>query len=124
MTGKGQRIYSFVDTVDFVTTMGHRNSAGTRKELGLKGGGPDVVVTNLCTFDFDDTGWMRIRSLHPGVTLQEVLDNTGFEPVLPPTLEVTPPPSEDEIRIIREVDPLDTRKRGFSEKSLQKRFDL
>jgi glutaconate CoA-transferase subunit B len=123
-TGKSQRIYSFVDTVDFVTTMGHRNSAGTRKELGLKGGGPDVVVTNLCTFDFDDTGWMRIKSLHPGVTLQEVLDNTGFEPVLPPTLEVTPPPSEDEIRIIREVDPLGTRKRGFSEKSLQKRFDL
>jgi glutaconate CoA-transferase subunit B len=37
-TGKGQRIYSLVDKVDFVTTMGHRNSYGTRKELGLKGG--------------------------------------------------------------------------------------
>jgi glutaconate CoA-transferase subunit B len=104
--------------------MGHRNASGTRKELGLKGGGPDVVVTNLCTFDFDENGCMRIKSLHPGVTLQEVLDHTGFEPILPKTIEQTTPPSREDIRIIREVDPLDTRKRGFSEKSLQKRFDL
>ena len=123
-TGKGQRIYSFVENVDFVTTMGHRNSAGTRKELGLKGEGPDVVVTNLCTFDFDENGRMRIKSLHPGITLQEVLDNTGFEPVTPKKIEETMPPSGEDIRIIREVDPLETRKRGFSEKSLQKRFDL
>lgn len=123
-SGKGQRIYSFVEKVDFVTTMGHRNSAGTRKDLGLMGGGPDVVVTNLCTFDFDDTGCMRIQSLHPGVTLQEVLDNTGFQPVVPPSLAETPAPCEEDIRIIRAVDPLGTRKRGFSEKSLQKRFDL
>ena len=123
-SSKGQRIYSFVEKVDFVTTMGHRNSAGTRKGLGLKGGGPDVVVTNLCVFDFDDSGCMRIKSLHPGVTLQDVLDNTGFEPAIPATLEQTSPPSEEDIRIIREVDPLGTRKGGFSEKSLQKRFDL
>lgn len=124
ITGKGQRIYSFVETVDFVTTMGHRNAAGTRKELGLKGGGPDVVVTNLCIFDFDENGSMRIKSLHPGVTLQEVLDNTGFEPVIPKKIEETTPPSAEDIRLIREVDPLDTRKRGFSEKSLKKRIDL
>jgi glutaconate CoA-transferase subunit B len=67
---------------------------------------------------------MRIKSLHPGVTLQDVLDNTGFEPAIPATLEQTSPPSEEDIRIIREVDPLGTRKGGFSEKSLQKRFDL
>lgn len=124
ISSNGQRVYSFVEKVDFVTTMGHRNSAGTRKDLGLKGGGPDVVVTNLCVFDFDENGCMRIKSLHPGVTLQEVLDNTGFEPVIPVALHQTVPPSEDEIRIIRELDPLDTRKGGFSEKSLQKRFDL
>lgn len=124
ITDKGQRVYSFVETVDFVTTMGHRNAAGTRKELGLKGGGPDVVVTNLCIFDFDENGSMRIKSLHPGVTLQEVLDNTGFEPVIPKKIEETTPPSAEDIRLIREADPLDTRKRGFSGKSLKKRIDL
>jgi glutaconate CoA-transferase subunit B len=123
-TGTGQRIYSFVDKVDFVTTMGHRNASGTRKELGLQGGGPDVVVTNLCTFDFNENGCMRIKSVHPGMTLQEVLDNTGFDPIIPEHIGETPPPSEEDIRIIREVDPLATRKRGFSEKSLQRRFDL
>jgi glutaconate CoA-transferase subunit B len=67
---------------------------------------------------------MRIRSLHPGVALQEVLDNTGFDPVIPPALAETPPPSEEDIRIIRALDPLGTRKAGFSEKSLRKRFDV
>jgi glutaconate CoA-transferase subunit B len=125
ITAKGQRLYSFVDKVDFVTTMGLRNQAGTRKELGLRGGGPDVVVTNLCVFDFDEaTMIMRLKSLHPGVTVQDVLDNTGFEPVIPAKIQETAPPSEEEIHIVRTVDPLETRKRGFSEKALQRRYSL
>jgi hypothetical protein len=111
--------------VDFVTTMGLRNDIGTRKEIGLKGGGPDTVVTNLCVFDFDETSMiMRIKSLHPGVSTQDVLDNTGFEPVIPKRIEGTIPPSEEEIRIIRALDPLETRKKGFSEAMLKKCFDL
>ena len=92
-SSKGQRNYSFVEKVDFVTTMGHRNSAGTRKGLGLKGGGPDVVVTNLCVFDFDDSGCMRIKSLHPGVTLQESWTTpASSRPFRPRSNRRRPPP--------------------------------
>jgi glutaconate CoA-transferase subunit B len=125
ITRKGERIYSIVDKVDFVTTMGLRNHAGTRKELGLRGSGPDVVVTNLGVFDFDEKLMtMRLKSLHPGITVQDVLENTGFEPVIPPRTEETAPPSREEIEIIRQVDPLDTRKKGFSKSALKKRYDL
>lgn len=121
----GQRIYNFVDRVDFVTTMGHRTEAGTRQELGIKGAGPDIVVTNLCVFDFDETTkLMRLKSLHPAVTVRDVLENTGFGPVIPQKVEATPPPSEEEIRIIRELDPLETRKKGFSSDVLKKQYDL
>ena len=124
-TGKGQRLYSLVDKVDFVTTMGHRTEVGTRQELGIKGGGPDAVVTNLCVFDFDEgTKIMRIKSLHPGVSVEDLLENTGFEPVVPENITDTPPPSEEEVRIIRELDPLETRKKGFAPEVLKRRYDL
>jgi len=124
-TSKGGRIYNLVDKVDFVTTVGLRTGAGTRRELGLKGEGPDTVVTNLCVFDFDEaTEFMRLKSLHPGVSLQDVLGNTGFKPVIPEKVEETTPPSEEDIRIIRELDPLETRKKGFSSDALKIQYDL
>jgi len=124
-TAKGQRVYNLVEKVDFVTTMGLQTDAGTRKELGIRGRGPDHVVTNLCVFDFDKaTNVMRLKSLHPGVTVQDVLDNTGFQPVVPERVEETSPPSEEDIRIIRYLDPLETRKKGFSSEALQKRYDF
>lgn len=124
-TSKGNRIYNFVEKVDFVTTMGLRTEAGTREELGLRGGGPDTVVTNLCVFDFDEeTKCMRLKSLHPGVTVQDVLENTGFEPVIPEKVEETTAPTEEEIHIIRELDPLETRKKGFSSDVIKKRYGL
>ena len=84
-----------------------------------------MVVTNLCVFDFDEaTNIMRLKSLHPGVTIQDVVENTGFDPVIPSGLEETPPPTEEAIRIIRALDPLETRKRGFSSEALVTRYDL
>lgn len=124
-TSKGKRIYNLVEKVDFVTTMGRRNDAGIRGDLGMKGGGPDIVITNLCIFDFDEkTNIMRLKSLHPGVTVQDVLDNTGFEPIVPDHVEETEPPKEEEIYFIRELDPLETRKKGFSPEALAVRYDL
>ncbi len=124
-TPKGKRIYNLVDKVDFITTMGHRTDKGDRQELSVRGGGPDVVVTNLCVFDFDEvTKIMRLKSLHPGVTIQDIIDNTGFEPIIPDRVKETPSPSEEAIRIIREMDPLETRKKGFSPEALKKHYDL
>jgi glutaconate CoA-transferase subunit B len=121
----GKKIYSMVDQVDFVTTLGHKTPEGTREELGVKGGGPDLVVTNLGTFDFDpETRGMRIKLLHPGVTLGQVQENTGFDLILPEKITETPAPTRDEVAIIRGIDPLESRKRGFSAEALTQRYDF
>jgi len=118
-------VYNFMDKVDFITTMALLTDKGNCQELGMRGGGHGVVLTNLCVFDFDEaTKIMRLKSLHPGVTIQNVLDNIGFEPVIASGVEETPPPAEKVIRIIRELDPLETRKRGFSSGALKKHYDL
>ena len=121
----GQKIYSVVDQVDFVTTLGHKTPEGTRKELGVKGGGPDFVVTNIGIFDFDPkTLVMRVKSIHPGFTLEEVQENTGFDLALPQKITETMAPTREEVALIRRIDPLESRKRGFSEKALARKFDF
>jgi glutaconate CoA-transferase subunit B len=94
----------FVEEVDFVTAMGYRNKYGTRSELGLDAhnSGPHRVITPLALMDFDEqTHAMRLKSVHPGHTLEEVVENTGFELVLPQTVPTTPVPAEDEITMLR-----------------------
>ena len=65
------------------------------------------MVTDLATFGFDEeTGEMTLRTLHPGVTLDEVRANMGWEPKLADEVGSTPAPSEEELRLIREeLDP-------------------
>jgi acyl CoA:acetate/3-ketoacid CoA transferase beta subunit len=62
------------------------------------------VVSNLGVFDFDtpDHG-MRIASLHPGVSVEEVVGNTAFELAMAEPVPTTRTPSDEELRIIREV---------------------
>jgi acyl CoA:acetate/3-ketoacid CoA transferase beta subunit len=62
------------------------------------------VVSNLGVFDFDTPDHaMRIRSVHPGVEVSEVVEATGFELVMPDPVPTTPLPSADELELIREV---------------------
>jgi acyl CoA:acetate/3-ketoacid CoA transferase beta subunit len=65
------------------------------------------VVTDLGTYGFDEeTGEMTLLTLHPGVTLEQVRENTGWEPMVAADLGETPPPTDQELRIIREeLDP-------------------
>ncbi|MHA1652199.1 MAG: CoA-transferase subunit beta [Candidatus Helarchaeota archaeon] len=87
---------------------------GTRPltDYGLIGRGPKFVITNLAYLDFDPKEHrMRIKTVHPGVTVEEVQENTGFELLKAPDLKETRPPTETEVRILREkVDPLGIRK--------------
>lgn len=123
--GKGKKVYTFVEQVDFVTTVGHKVRGQSREELGLGTGGPDWVVTNLGVFDFDPkTKVLRLQSLHPGVTVEDILDNTGFQPLIPEKVPQTVGPSADEIAIIRQIDPLHTRKLGFSAGALSKKYEI
>lgn len=94
---------SFVGKVDFVTSPGH---LGGKRPPGW-GGGPSAVVTNLAAYRFGQaTGEMELASLHPGVTLDDVRDNTGWEMRVADDVTETPAPSDEELRLIREeLDP-------------------
>ena len=65
------------------------------------------VVSCLATLGYDDaTKRMKLLALHPGVTVQQVVDNTGFELIIPSTVEQNAPPTEQELSVLRsEVDP-------------------
>ncbi len=100
----------FVEAVDFVSGVGPRRA----REAGGRIAQYNqirFVVTNLCVFDFEGPGWSaRIRSLHPGVSLDEVVANTGFEIAgLDEDVPTTRRPTEEEMRIIEEIDPLGLR---------------
>jgi glutaconate CoA-transferase subunit B len=98
----------FVERVDYLTTPGYLNGKGARERAGLPAGsGPYKVITNLAILGYDDeTCRMRVESLHPDVSIEEVKDNSAFELLVSDELEITPPPTEEELRVLREeVDP-------------------
>jgi glutaconate CoA-transferase subunit B len=98
----------FVEKIDFITTPGYLTGLGAREKAGLPPGcGPYRVVTNLGVMGFDEaTCRMKLLALNPGVTVQQVRDNTGFELLVADHVEQNPPPSVEELRVLREqVDP-------------------
>ena len=69
-----------------------------------RSGGPVALITNRCLFSFDRTRRrFRLESVHPGHTLAEVIVNTGFEFDRPPDVPVTPAPSAETLRLMRQV---------------------
>jgi glutaconate CoA-transferase subunit B len=99
----------FVPKVDFITTPGFLSGRGAREAAGLPPGtGPVYVVSTLALMDYEpETCHMRLKSLHPGVTVDEVKANTGFELIIPEKVGQNEPPSAEELRLLREeIDPL------------------
>lgn len=96
----------FVEKVDFVTSPGFLAGGTSRRDRGLLAGGMYRVVTDLGIFGFDDdTKRMKIVALHPGVTLEQVRDNTGFEMLHDKQIALTTVPTERELSTLRELDP-------------------
>ena len=96
----------FVANVDFVTSPGYLRGHTTRHDSGLPAGGMYRVVTDLGIFGFDEkTRRMNVVALHAGVTPEQVQDNTGFELVTGPDIEVTQCPAEAELEFLRKLDP-------------------
>lgn len=96
----------FVEKVDFITTPGYLTGGDSREKAGLIAGGVYRVITHLGLFGFDPKSRrMRLESLHPGATVEEVRDRTGFEVLIPEKIEYTKAPTSEEIRILRELDP-------------------
>src|SRR5262245_61555552 len=98
----------FVPKLDFLTTPGYLTGPGAREAAGLPPGtGPFRVITDLAILGYHEvTKRMEVHSLHPGVTLEQVRANTGFELTVREPLETTAPPTALELKILREeVDP-------------------
>jgi acyl CoA:acetate/3-ketoacid CoA transferase beta subunit len=100
----------FVDKVDVVCGIGYDRAA----ELGPASARFHEirrVVTNLCVLDFETPDHrMRLRSVHPGVSVDEVVAATGFELEIPSDLDETPMPADEDLRLIAEViDPTEQR---------------
>lgn len=94
---------SFVERIDFTTSPGTRGGQRPQAWLGV---GPTIVVTNLAVYGFDHQGEMELRSVHPNVTLDQVRDQTGWDLRIAQGLSETPPPTDEELRLIREdLDP-------------------
>jgi glutaconate CoA-transferase subunit B len=111
----------FVDECDFVTDLGHRTPLGTREEMGMPGGGPAALVTELGVFDFPD-GRMRLRERFPDVAVEEVLAATSFELDVAGDLRTVAPPSDAELAVVRSLDRLGVRRTEFGERELARRF--
>jgi glutaconate CoA-transferase subunit B len=91
--------------------------------LRLIGNGPDWVVTELGVFDFDpESKIMRLRYLYPDTTVQMILDNTEFKPVIHPDVRVMDMPTKADIELIRKIDPLRAHANEFPPKELTREF--
>jgi glutaconate CoA-transferase subunit B len=94
----------FVEKVDFITTPGYLTGPGAREAAGLpRGTGPYRVVTTLAVLGYEPLSKrMQLLSTQPGVTVEQVVENTGFELMLAERVEQNPAPTVDELRILRE----------------------
>ena len=96
----------FVERVDFVTSPGHLKGHRSRQEAGLLFGGPSKVLTELALMGFDkDSKRMTLLALQPGVHVDKVQENTGFELLVPQTPAHLTGPSQEELEVVRRLDP-------------------
>lgn len=94
------------EAVSFITSPGYLRGGDERKKLGLCGG-PSRLITDKAVFGYDsESKRMKLESIHPNTTLEDVLANMGFRPVIPEHVPFTEPPTAEQVRLIREeIDP-------------------
>ena len=93
---------SFVDKLDFITSLGHGEGGDHRTRLGLRTKGPTKLVTDLCVFEPDPvTREMTVVSIHPGVTREKIAENTGWSVRFAAKVAETPPPTPQELETLR-----------------------
>ncbi len=96
----------FPAKVDFITSPGFVGGRQNRTALKLPGGGPEKVITNLGVLEFDADGEMILTHVHPGVTVEKVRENTGWDLNVASEVKETDPPTPEELRVMREeLDP-------------------
>jgi glutaconate CoA-transferase subunit B len=98
---------AFVPTLDFRTSPGRLEGGDSRAATGMPGEGPVAVITDHAVFDFDNPEReMQLSGLHPGTTVEMVRAEVGWELRVSRNLRDTPPPTEEELDLLRtELDP-------------------
>jgi len=95
---------SFPAAVDFVTSPGHAGKYGTRKQLGLPGGGPQRIVTDVGVLEpSPDDGELELVGIYPNAKVDEVKSKVGWPLRVRADLEKYPPPTAEELRLLRDV---------------------
>jgi glutaconate CoA-transferase subunit B len=97
----------FPKKCQYITTPGFLDGPGAREKAGLRGHGPVRVITNLAVLGFDDDSRrMKLETIHPGVRLEEVIENTEFELIIPENVGKTALPTPADLKLLREnIDP-------------------
>ncbi len=93
-----------VERIDFITSLGHGTGGTARADAGLVTAGPTLLVTDLCMMrPEEDTRELVVSSIHPGSTRGQIQERTGWEVRFAEDVAETPPPTDDELRILREL---------------------
>ncbi|HEY3200895.1 MAG TPA: CoA-transferase [Actinomycetes bacterium] len=99
-----QSLRTFVDRLDFVTSVGHHAGHGSRARLGLRGRGPIAVITDLGVLRPDPVSQeLVLTEIHPGVVVEEVSARTGWPLRISPTLTVTAAPTPVELTALGDL---------------------
>ena len=95
---------SFVESLDFVTSLGHGRDGRTRSRWGIVGRGPTIVITDLCVMRPDpETMELTVIDLHPGVSAEDVVEATGWQVRFADRTGVTEAPTVDELSVLRRL---------------------
>lgn len=95
---------AFVPKLDFVTSAGHLNGGDSRVRLGFPGKGPTAVITDLGILTPDaDTKELTLTSVHLGVTVERVVEATGWPLRIAERVETTPAPTGTELSVLRDL---------------------
>jgi glutaconate CoA-transferase subunit B len=104
---------AFVAKLDFVTSLGHGPTGRERRAMGIATEGPVLVVTDLCVMIPDaETKELEVVTLHPGVTREQVRQNTAWEIRFAADVDVTPPPDLHELETLRDLNERTARAHG------------
>lgn len=95
----------FPEKVDFVTSAGFLSGADERRASGVCGSGPQAIVTHLGVLEPNASGELVLTAIHPGVTIEQVKKNTGWDLKIAEPLKVTQPPTSEELKILSDLDP-------------------
>jgi glutaconate CoA-transferase subunit B len=100
-----QSLRTFVERLDFITSVGYGDGPGSRERLGLTGRGPVRVITDLGVLEPDpETCELTLVRIHPGVDLAEVHAKTGWSLRVASDLGTTEPPTDTELAVLRELE--------------------